>query len=389
MRKIEIGLLIVLLVAIILRVIHIPGGGLVTVFSLSTLSMAYFLLGFAFFNDIRIRKVFDRNSYKGVSFLELITGILLGKAIAFVIMGILFKNLLWPGHSLILFAGGSLFVLTLILLTLRKFKVNSFTKRVRYIVIYGVLGLIAYLIPVNAIIDFYNRDNPEYAKALQEFNEDPSDEAARQKLKELDRKMRDEARGSGKGFIDEDSITVFQNLEENPYPFDTLLSNGYHLKHRVFKKPGDSWYVQSLTLMKSDKIIKEFGYSSFGLPYKNIGYIGADFDKSFVMVYSYGSGNPHIIQLIDKETGEELKQGEWVDAFEPEQVLLFIENGQLKFFDVKYNRETLVSGFDSLTCVQDGIGLLSGCLKIDTVTTDSIKLTAEFEVEPLSKVFTR
>jgi len=110
-----------------------------------------------------------------------------------------------------------------------------------------------------------------------------------------------------------DSIKVHSYLNENPYPYDTTLINGYHLKHKVSRDLEYGDFLQSLTLYEGSLKIREFSPSSFGLPYKNIGYVGADFEDSFMIFYSFGSGNEHLFELIHKKTGQLIEEGIWVD----------------------------------------------------------------------------
>jgi hypothetical protein len=136
------------------------------------------------------------------------------------------------------------------------------------------------------------------------------------------------------------------------------------------------------------------GGSSYGLPQKNIGYVGADFDSSFVFVQSFGSGNPHNIQLIDKRTGKELRKGAWVDANDKEQILLYIENEhedteELKIYDVKNNNEIIISDFKDSKCVQDVIGGLRNCIELDTVTMNEIVLKVDTDKERIIKKYNR
>lgn len=58
---------------------------------------------------------------------------------------------------------------------------------------------------------------------------------------------------------------------------------------------------------------------------QNLGFVGADFTNYFVLVQAYGSGNPHYIGLIRKETGKNLlKPGAaWIDADEKKEYLLY------------------------------------------------------------------
>ncbi|QHT70368.1 hypothetical protein GXP67_28785 [Rhodocytophaga rosea] len=147
--------------------------------------------------------------------------------------------------------------------------------------------------------------------------------------------------------------------------------------------------------MKDTTEIKDLnGGSSYGLSKKNIGYVGADFDSSFVFVQSFGSGNPHIIQLIDKRTGKELRKGTWVDANDKEQILLYLEDEHeelevLKIYDVKNDNEIIVSDFKNSKCVQNVIGGLRNCVEIDTVTMNEIALKVDIDNEKIIKRYPR
>ena len=52
--------------------------------------------------------------------------------------------------------------------------------------------------------------------------------------------------------------------------------------------------------------------------YKNLGYVGADFTNYFVLVHSFGLGNPRQIELIKKSTGKNIlkENAVWIDADE-------------------------------------------------------------------------
>jgi len=107
-----------------------------------------------------------------------------------------------------------------------------------------------------------------------------------------------------------------------PYDYDTVLKGGYSISFRT----DDSF--QYLYLQKGNRIITELSSTSLGLPYQNLGYIGADFKDYFVLVHSYGSGNPHYIELIRKETGQNIiKEGAaWIDADTAKNALLYCTN---------------------------------------------------------------
>ena len=100
-----------------------------------------------------------------------------------------------------------------------------------------------------------------------------------------------------------------KDVEKYDYP--TSLKGGYNIAFKV-----DS--VQHLFLKKGNKTIIELASIDKGMLQKNLGYIGADFRDYFVFVHSFGSGNPHYIELIKKATGKNLldEGAAWIDADE-------------------------------------------------------------------------
>lgn len=180
----------------------------------------------------------------------------------------------------------------------------------------------------------------------------------------------------------------------DPYPYDTLLSGGYHLSYLVYT---DSIYhekIQQLSLKKNQRTISNLSETSYGLLFKNLGYIGADFDKSFVFVQSYGSGNPHEIKLIKKSNGKELRKGCWVDADEKEEVLLYIrdihqKNEALILYDIKNEKETIINDFKTSICANKYAEGIRDCLKVDRITTDTIVLIIENREEKIVKTYPR
>lgn len=180
--------------------------------------------------------------------------------------------------------------------------------------------------------------------------------------------------------------------EIEPYDFDTILKNGYHLSYRIYKDSVENDSLQSLTLVKGNRNIKMLSETSYPMLHKNLGYIGADFGDTFLFVQSYGSGNPHEMQLIKKENGAELKTGVIVDLKEDQKVLLYIENIHqeneiLKLLDLKNNTEKLITDFNNLSCSNDGG--LRNCVVIDTVTQKEIVLKTDSEEDNILKRYKR
>lgn len=172
----------------------------------------------------------------------------------------------------------------------------------------------------------------------------------------------------------------------------TELKNGYRVENRYYTTSEFEDTLQSIVLMKDTLVIKELNWDySYKFLQKNIGYVGADFEASFVFVQSFGSGNPHYIQLFEKENGSEILNGIWVDKHEKEQILLYLDSQlkQLKIYDVKNQKDQLASGFEHSKCADPQIRRLRDCVKIDTVTSDQIILKIETNEERIIHRFER
>jgi hypothetical protein len=133
------------------------------------------------------------------------------------------------------------------------------------------------------------------------------------------------------------------NLAPAAYDYDTSLKGGYIISYST----DDSF--QYLHLKKGQKIITELSSTSIGMLHKNLGYVGADFLHYFVLVHSFGGGNPHTIELIQKTTGKNmLKDGAaWIDADVKQEFLLYSEkelpkkNDQMILYQVQTGKKQL------------------------------------------------
>lgn len=105
MKKSEKIFGILFAIALIFKLALFPGGGIISVISLTALSCVYFYFGFAFFNNIKLKNVFKRKSYEGISALRMIGSIGTGMVLSTVCLGILFKLSHYPGGGFMLNTG--------------------------------------------------------------------------------------------------------------------------------------------------------------------------------------------------------------------------------------------------------------------------------------------
>ena len=89
MKKLELIFTGLIFLGFIIRFTPIPGGSLTYTIGFLMLALLYYSLGFVYFNDIPIKKIFKKESYKGISVLRIIGAVGLGISLATVLIGIL------------------------------------------------------------------------------------------------------------------------------------------------------------------------------------------------------------------------------------------------------------------------------------------------------------
>ena len=193
MKKFELIVGLIAIIGIALKLMNLPGSGILTVLALLTLSMFYFIFSFALFNDIRLRDIFKKVAYKDTNAKRIIGAIGLGFALSAIIIGGLFKLQFWPGATVQLMTGlvstGLILLIALIIYFRRK--ADYYLKIFKRIAIYGGLGLILYLTPTATIVDIYYRDNPEYAELYKKVLDDPENIELRKQLEQMRKEMQE------------------------------------------------------------------------------------------------------------------------------------------------------------------------------------------------------
>ena len=180
MKRFEIILGIIFLIALIFKIALIPGGVILATISLTLLAMFYNFFAFAFFNKIRLKNIFSGKSYQGISVWRIIGSIGLGWGLAALCMGILFKLMQWPGGMIMLLTG-LITILIVVIIALVKFFLSKgdFYKTILLrIAIIGGFGLFFFFTTDLglAIAKIQYRNHPDYIKAYERYLEKPSEE---------------------------------------------------------------------------------------------------------------------------------------------------------------------------------------------------------------------
>ena len=158
---------------------------------ISGLSVIYFYFGFALFNDIRLRTIFKRSSYEGISSARIIIAILSGISLSGLAIGLLFKSQLWPGSSTMILIGifGSCLSSIMALFVFSVKAPKLFRYLLSRLVVGAFTGLAFYLVPRETILELKYKDYPEYVDARKASWADPMNEELMQKAAEERQRM--------------------------------------------------------------------------------------------------------------------------------------------------------------------------------------------------------
>ena len=187
MKRLEKILWGLFIIGLLFKIMHWPGAGILTVFSLALVSMLYFYLGFALFNEVKLRNAFNKSSYTNLPKLNLAFGIAFGISLSIITIGFLFKFMLWPGANFNLMIGLIAIVICLVayLLLSKQNKVSFAKQSFTRIIVIGIIGISFFFIQTDSIIDFYYQERPEYAEALKKVIKHPENIEYRKALDDL------------------------------------------------------------------------------------------------------------------------------------------------------------------------------------------------------------
>ena len=150
------------------------------------LSMMYFGFGFALLNNVRLRTVFKKDSYKGISTLRILGGIFTGFILSFLSIYSLFKFQRWPfaNQGLLISLCGLLPILAIVIYKSINSKNSYYSNFLIRLIILGVIGASLYFLSTEKILEMRNRDFPEYIEAEKKLMKDPENKELQQKAHE-------------------------------------------------------------------------------------------------------------------------------------------------------------------------------------------------------------
>jgi len=178
MKKLELILSILAIIAVIMKIFLLPWSAQIFIFAMMGLCLIYMSSAYLYQDTTNLKEFFKQiiNTQKKLRYF--------GTGFSTILIGCLFKLSFWEHSNTIIITGLSIITVSLAVHFLQRphLKIKMIMHRA---IIIGGIGLIVYSIPLNAIIDVQHRSNPEYAKLLKKSFKDPDNKEILDKLYKL------------------------------------------------------------------------------------------------------------------------------------------------------------------------------------------------------------
>ncbi len=187
MRKLEKIFIVLILLGAIGSLNRIEQSNLIFLIGCTLLSMLYFFLSFALFNNVTFRNIFKSSSFTSVG--RVVGSIGLGIALSICIIGIQFKFLVLEGSDSMLIIGNTLLIFTGIvaatLLFMRNKHQPGFYIRIfKRLIPVLLMGLLSLMVSGEYIVDIRYRNNPKLAELIKQSLDGPYDQELYNKIQE-------------------------------------------------------------------------------------------------------------------------------------------------------------------------------------------------------------
>ncbi|OUS00982.1 hypothetical protein A9Q86_09565 [Flavobacteriales bacterium 33_180_T64] len=168
-----------------------PFSAIAITFSILLLAVLYLWLSFGLLNNIRLRNIFKKESYKKTSPLRILGTVLTGFILSLTLIYSLFKFQLWPygNEGLLISIYGLLIVIIIALIKYLTSKNKFYSSILKRLIFIGTFAVSLYLIPYESLLKIKNRKYPEYVEAEIKSMRDPQNKELQEKAREELMKM--------------------------------------------------------------------------------------------------------------------------------------------------------------------------------------------------------
>jgi hypothetical protein len=175
MKALEKIIAFVILIALTLKFTLIPGGDVLAVWATLILTAIYYPFGFLFFNNIKLRHVFKKASYRDLPAIKIIFAAVAGIGLSIICIGALFKIIHLQGGNQMLVIGLIITGIVLVIALIKRTDTGALFILWRIGVVGGI-GIILLFMSELSIIKLQYRDHPAYVDAYTNYLNDPTNE---------------------------------------------------------------------------------------------------------------------------------------------------------------------------------------------------------------------
>ena len=167
MKKFEITTAIIAIIALGMKLLHIPGATILMLLSFLALATFYYLFSFALLNTIPLGDIFKKEAYKETNWKRIVGAVVTGFALSEVLGGMLFKFLHLPGASIMLLVGVGTLCIVAIIAIIQYLRTHSqfYAGVLVRTAIIGGLGLSLLLLSTFQEMP-YNIEKQEFSEAM-------------------------------------------------------------------------------------------------------------------------------------------------------------------------------------------------------------------------------
>ena len=182
MKKLEIILSSLSIIALCMYLLIMPYSQIITVITLSAFALMYFYLSFALFNDFSIKQIFKKESYRKLELPKVIFAIAAGVVLSIIIVGIIDALLSWKsGNRKLIIGLACILSLLIIAIVIHYITKSAFYKPIlKRAAIFSAIGLTLLLLQKTTLQEIKYRhvektyaDKPDYLTALKKVMADP------------------------------------------------------------------------------------------------------------------------------------------------------------------------------------------------------------------------
>ena len=185
MKKSEIILIAFSVLSIAGKFLNVPLSGILSVLSLTTLGLLYFIWAIPVFFGMDFSELFN-GGYKKLGARQIASTLITGWGLGVALNGVLFKLQIWPGADTILFVGSiaTSFSVLVSLAFYRSSKEQPYLNMLKRSIPILLISLLAYSTTSRQLLEAKYPDNPEYIEAFIAAQENPDDEELQAKEQE-------------------------------------------------------------------------------------------------------------------------------------------------------------------------------------------------------------